>query len=235
MTELLYLEDCYAKEFDATVTKADGKFIVLDKTLFYPTGGGQPSDTGKLTSEAGETYNVLYAKKTGDDVSIELDREGLKEGDQVQGTVDWDRRYKHMRYHTACHLLSAVVHEETGALITGNQIAEDKSRIDFNLENFDKEKIKGYTSKVNEIIEKSASVNIKNLPKEEAFKLPAVLRLKNVLPPSIDEIRIIDIEGHDAQACGGTHLKNTEEIGKVEITKIDNKGKNNRRLYFVIH
>ncbi|MBW2997407.1 alanyl-tRNA editing protein [Candidatus Woesearchaeota archaeon] len=231
MTTLIYLEDSYKKEFDAKVTKAEAKNIILDKTIFYPNSGGQPGDTGVLVIN-GKEYKVINTKKAGPETIHEVDQEGIKEGDQVTGLLDWARRYRFMRGHTACHVLSYIVNKETGALITGNQISEEKCRIDFDLENFDREQISSFEKKANAIIAEGVEVNIKVLPREEAFQIPSVLKLKNVLPPSIENIRIVDIAGYDAQACGGTHVKNTSEIGTIEITKAENKGKNNRRVYF---
>lgn len=228
---MLYLKDCYLKEFDATVTKADGKFIVLDRTAFYPASGGQPTDTGKLIVN-GEEYSVVFAKKVGSDISHEVDRDGLKVGDKVHGIIDWEKRYKAMRYHTACHILSRVIFDETRALITGNQIKENEARIDFNLEQFDREKVSVWCQKANKVIKKALPIELKILPREEAFQIPDLVRLKMMLPESIRDVRIVDIKGFDAQACGGTHVKNTKEIGEIEIIKTENKGKNNRRIYF---
>ena len=182
----------------------------------------------------GKEYNVVLVAKRDGELVHEVNNEGVKEGETVTCMLDWGKRHKFMRGHTACHLLSYVVNKETGALITGNQIAEDKCRVDFDLENFDREQIKMFEEKTNELIKQGAEVEIKTLPREEAFKIPSVLKLKNALPPSVEVIRIIDIEGMDTQACGGTHVKNTSEIGRVEITKAENKGKNNRRVYFVL-
>jgi misacylated tRNA(Ala) deacylase len=233
MTELLYLKDSYIKEFTAKVVKVEGKSIFLDRTIFYPTSGGQPGDTG-IIKAGGKEYKVTNTKKLGADVIHEVDSEGIAAGDDVRCVIDWPRRYRFMRGHTACHILSYVVNKDTGALITGNQIAEDRCRIDFDLENFDRDKIKAYEKEANDIISKNAQVTTKFLPREEAFRIPSVLKLKNVLPPSIDIIRIVDIEGFDAQACGGTHVKNTGEIKGIVITAAENKGKNNRRVYFVL-
>ena len=232
MTELLYLDDSYKKEFDAKVTRVEGSNIILDRTAFYPASGGQPGDTGLLVV-GGKEYKVIATKKS-PDVVHEVNEEGIKQGDNVTGLIDWARRYRFMRGHTACHVLSYVVNKKTGALITGNQIAEDKCRIDFDLENFDREQIGSFEKKTNELISEGIDVNTKFLPREEAFQIPSVLKLKNVLPPSVESIRIVEIGDYDAQACGGTHVKNTDEIGKIEITKAENKGKNNRRVYFVL-
>lgn len=231
MTELIYMNDCYAKEFDAVVKKVDGKFVMLDKTAFYPQGGGQPSDTGKLVKD-GEEYKVVFAKKMGSDVSHEVDKEGLKEGDAVHCVLDWDKRYLLMRMHTAAHILSEIFHKETGALITGNQLNVDKSRIDFSLENFDREKINEYVAKANEIVQKDLPIKIYTLPRDEAMKIPSVTKLANVLPPAVKELRIVEIEGFDKQADSGTHVKSTKEVGDMEVVSAENKGKNNRRVYF---
>ncbi len=231
MTGLLYLEDAYLKEVEAKVVKVDGKFVVLDRTIFYPIGGGQNCDKGKLIRD-GEEFNVVYVRKIGNDVSHEVDKEGLKVGDKVKEVLDWDRRYLFMRDHTAAHVLSAVFHRETGALITGNQKGEDKSRIDFDLENFDREKISEYIEKANEILKRGLEVKAYYLPKDEALKDPAMFKLKNVLPKNLEELRIVEIGDVDKQADGGTHVKNTKEVGEIEFIKAENKGKNNRRVYF---
>ncbi len=231
MTELLYLKDSYIKEFEATVAKAEGNMIILDRTIFYPTSGGQPGDTGVLVAD-GKEYKVLDTKKAGPDIIHEVDHEGIKEGDSVTGMIDWSRRFRFMRGHTACHVLSYVVNKETGALITGNQIADDKCRIDFDLKEFNREKIQSFEDKANSIIGEGVDVSVKFLPREDAFQIPSVMKLKNVLPPSIDTIRIIEIGNYDLQACGGTHVRNTDEIGRIQVTKAENKGKDNRRIYF---
>lgn len=231
MTELLYLEDGYQKEFDAKVERVDGCGVVLDRTCFYPLGGGQPGDTGVIVAD-GKEYKVINTIRRGSEVMHEVDIEGIREGDSVTCLIDWARRYMFMRGHTACHLLSCVVHEETGALITGNQISEEKCRIDFDLEDFDKDRIFSFEKSVNRLISESIDVETKFLPREEAFQIPGVMKLKDVLPPSVEKIRIVDIGDHDVQACGGTHVKETGEIKGIEIIKAENKGKNNRRVYF---
>ncbi len=161
-----------------------------------------------------------------------LDRPGLKAGDKVHCTIDWDRRHKLMRYHTAAHILSAIVHKETGALITGNQIAVDHARFDFDLENFDREKMAEYVKEANDAIKRNMDVKMYFLPREEAMKIPGVVKLANALPPQVQQLRIVEIGDVDTQADGGTHVRNTSEIGQIEIIKMDNKGKSNRRVYF---
>ncbi|MBN2110749.1 MAG: alanyl-tRNA editing protein [Methanosarcinaceae archaeon] len=230
--EELYLKDCYLKEFEATVENVkDDRFIVLDRTAFYPNSGGQPHDTGLLVRD-GEEFPVTYVGRFGGKISHEVSAPGLREGDRVKGIIDWDRRELFMRYHTACHILSAVIHNETGAMISGNQIAENKTRVDFSLENFDREQLKSYESKVNGIIDRDVPVDISILPRDEAFSIPSVVKLKDAFPPDIEEIRVITIEDVDRQACGGTHVSSTGEIPHIEIFKAENKGKNNRRVYF---
>jgi misacylated tRNA(Ala) deacylase len=233
MTEQLYHTDSYLKEFEAVVSRAEGKDVSLDRTAFYPASGGQPGDTGVIVA-GGIEYKVVSVTKKGDDIMHSVDREGIMPGEKVTCLLDWGRRYRLMRSHTACHVLSYVFNTGTGALITGNQIALDKCRIDFDLEDFDRERIKSFEKKANGIISEEVSVTTRFLPREEAFQIPSVLKLKNVLPPSVDTIRIVQIGSHDIQACGGTHVKNTSEIGGIAITSAENKGKNNRRVYFVL-
>lgn len=234
MTELLYLKDSYLKECDARVIEVhDGKYIVLDTTVFYPQGGGQPYDTGVLTCN-GQEYKVIFVKKIGEHVSHEVDTPGLNVGDTVHGIIDWERRYLLMRIHTAMHVLSSVFHKETGALISGNQIDPEKSRIDFTLENFDREKIQQYANHANELIKQNKQTKVSFMKREEAMKIPGMVKLAGALPPNIDVLRIVEIEGIDIQADGGTHVKNTSEIGEIVILSFENKGKSNRRVYFTL-
>lgn len=233
MTKLAYLEDCYKKELNTAVIEASGNEIILEETILYPAGGGQPNDTGIIERNK-EHFKVLDVKKENGKAIHIVDREGLQAGDKIHVKVDWERRYRIMRYHTATHVLCAVICNETGAEITGNQLSDEKTRIDFNLETFDREKLKDYERKANQIIKEGHKVLTMFLPREEALKIPGVVKLANALPPNVKELRLVDITGVDQQACGGTHLKNTSEIGEIEIIKADNKGKNNRRLTFVI-
>jgi len=233
--QALYMEDSYLKEFEADVVSVkDGKFVVLDKTAFYPNSGGQPHDTGMMTAEDGAQYNVVFTGKFSGQISHEVDKEGLKQGDKVKCALDWDRRYKLMRMHTAAHLLCSFFHKKAGALITGNQLNIEKSRIDFSLDDFDREKINEYVRDANDVVQKGVEVKTYTLPREEAMKIPDVVKLANALPPSIKELRIVEIEGVDTQADGGTHVKNTSEIGTISLLKAENKGKNNRRIYYKV-
>lgn len=236
MSELLYLSDCYLREFDADVVSCSGKRIVLNKTAFYPESGGQPSDVGVISC-SGKTAKVISVKKESGEVFHEIDSDcsalGITIGSSVHGIIDWEKRYPLMRSHTAAHVLSAVIAREDSSIdITGNQLGIDKSRIDFSMENFDREKIKHYEEEANREIAKALPVSISFLLREEAFKIPGLVKLRKMLPESLKTIRVVRIEGLDEQACGGTHLKNISEIKGIEVLSCENKGKSNRRVYF---
>ena len=224
----LYLEDGYLQEFDATVVRANSDGIILDRTAFYPHSGGQPSDTGFLHKDE-QKFNVLRVESPGP--AHIVDRMGLCEGDSVHGVIDWERRYRLMRSHTACHILSAAIFQETGAKITGNQIDLTRSRIDFSLELFDKTKMSEYVDHANEIIKNDYRVETAILPKAEALSIPDLVRLAMELPDR-EEIRVVRVKGVDTQACGGTHVRSTIEVGGIKLIKAENKGKANRRVYF---
>jgi misacylated tRNA(Ala) deacylase len=229
----LYITDSYIESFEAKVEEVnDGKFIVLDKTAFYPNSGGQPSDTGVLVRD-GEDFPVVYAGLFGGKISHELGRPGLEAGEMVTGTIDWDRRYLFMKSHTACHLLSAIIFRGTGAMITGNQIGEDRSRVDFSLEEFDRSKLAEYVDEVNEIIKEDRGVKTALLTREEAMEIQDLVRLAKEVPDR-EEIRVVEVEGIDLQACGGTHVRRTGEIKGIKMLKAENKGKFNRRVYFEV-
>jgi misacylated tRNA(Ala) deacylase len=226
----IYLDDSYLWSFSAIVTQALDNKAILDKTAFYPQSGGQPSDTGIL-EHGGEIFQVSGAEKSDDGIVHILDRPGLKAGDMVSGKIDSDRRYRFMRSHTACHILSAVIFQETGAKITGNQIELSRSRVDFSLESFDKSRMVEYVEKANQIVSDRRPVSTRIIPREEALTMPDLLRLAMAVPDR-DTIRVVEIEGIDRQACGGTHVKNTAEVGRIKMIKAENKGKANRRIYF---
>ena len=230
LTEKLYWRDMYLKEFDASVEAVNGNRIVLDQTAFSPRGGGLVSDSGTLagmivTEVLREGEEIVHVVKP----SMEV-----RPGALVHGVLDWDRRHKIMRMHTTAHILSAVVNRETGALITGNQISPDKSRVDFNLDNFDKQKIFSYIERVNEVVGKGLEVKTYFMKREEALANTGFVKLANAMPPSVDMLRIVQIGDVDTQADGGVHVKNTIEIGNVIGIGTENKGKNNRRLYFTV-
>ena len=243
MTEALYFLDCYLREFEATVEKVtDDKYVVLDRTAFYPESGGQPSDTGKLIRDGDRAeFEVVYVGKFNGDISHEITpagenaASGLKAGDRVKGVIDWGRRYKHMRMHTATHVIANVIEKETGAQITGNQLGLDQSRVDFSLEAFDRDKFAEYEKIANEVIAQNHPVNFYLVSREEAEeKLSRLTTLAKGFSEEIREVRLVEIEGITIEACGGSHLKNTGEIKGIKIEKLQNKGKSNRRMYFTL-
>lgn len=234
LTKALYLEDSYLRECDATVVKVtNGRYIVLDQTVFYPKGGGQPWDTGKII-RGDDVFNVIYVGKFGGEISHEVDKEGLRVGDKVHCIIDWDRRYKFMRSHTAAHVFASLICNETGALVTGNQIEEDKVRFDFSLERLDRELIMRYVEKANELFKKDIPVIWYELPREEALKIPGIIKMAEALPPDVPLLRIVEIVGVDKQADGGTHVRNLREVGQIRLLKLESKGKLNKRVYFTL-
>jgi misacylated tRNA(Ala) deacylase len=234
LTEALFLEDSYLRECDAIVVSVkDGKYVVLDQTIFYPRGGGQPWDTGMIIRDD-ETYDVVYVGKFSGKISHEVDHAGLREGDRVHCVLNWERRYKLMRSHTAAHVFASLLCEGTGALITGNQLEEDKVRFDFSLEEYDRETLSTYIDKTNELLGEDIPVKWYELPKEEALQIPGVIKMAEALPPDIPRLRIVEIVGVDKQADGGTHVRNLREVGQIRILKTQNKGRNNRRVYFTL-
>jgi misacylated tRNA(Ala) deacylase len=232
MTKALFLVDSYLKETKAKVISIkDGKYVTLDQTVFYPKGGGQPHDTGKLI-KGKEVYNVVYVGKFSGEISHEVDQDGLQAGDEVYCVLNWDRRYKLMRSHTAAHVFASLLNKGTGALVTGNQLEEDHVRFDFSLEKFDRELLEEYLEKANKLFATDVPVKWYELPKEEAMKIPGIVKMAGAFPPNLPTLRIVEIVGVDRQADGGTHVKNLREIGKIKLVKTENKGKNNRRIYF---
>ena len=230
MTRKLFWEDMYLREFEAEVELVDGNRVILDQTAFNPRGGGLVSDTGSLNGA-----RVIEAMKEGDNVVHLFEGPAeLRVGDKAHGVLDWDRRHRVMRMHTSAHILSAVVNGETGALITGNQISPDKSRVDFNLEDFDRGMMSHYIDRVNEAVRRELDVTTYFMKRQEALANPGFVKLANAMPPSLEELRIVKIGDVDTQADGGVHVKNTREIGKVIGLEVDNKGKSNRRLYFTV-
>ena len=230
MTRKLFWEDMYQRVFEAKVESAQGDLVVVDQTAFNPRGGGLVSDTGVLGG-----VRVLEATKEGESVVHRMEAPvTFAPGRAVMGEVDWERRYRIMKMHTSAHMLSAVVHGETGALITGNQISPDESRVDFNLEDFDRGKMSEYIEKVNREARRGLEVKTFFMKREEALATPGYVKLANAMPPSLEVLRIVQIGDVDTQADGGVHVKNTSEIGELVGLRTDNKGKSNRRLYFTV-
>lgn len=232
-TELLYMEDCYLKEFEADVISVNGNRVLLNRTAFYPMGGGLPSDTGKLM-KGSDAFEVIEVRKEGGYVWHSLREQGLREGDHVRGILDWERRYRVMRMHTALHALIAIMNMKYGVLVTGNNVGYERSRVDVNLERPDRELVEEAISETNELLAEGRPVKIYYLESEEAMKIPGIVKLAKALPPDIERLRIVEIEGIDTQADGGPHVSNTREVGQIVFLGMENKGKNNRRIHFTL-
>ena len=238
LTEELYLLDSYLKEFNAKIVKIEneGLHIYLDRSAFFPGGGGQPNDEGILliNNEKYKVEKVNRDKERKIFHRLEKPYQG-NIGVEIMGLIDWDRRYIIMRYHTALHILCGLIWKEFGASVTGGNMYLDKARMDFNLVDFSKERVDYIEKRVAEEIDAAREVKIAILPREEAFQIPDLIRTKiNLLPPSIKEVRTVEIVGLDLQADGGTHVKNTSEVGKVNIVETINKGKENKRIVIKI-
>ncbi|MGM5481511.1 MAG: alanyl-tRNA editing protein [Nanobdellota archaeon] len=238
MTELLYYDDQYQKKFEATITDVDGNWVALDKTIFYPTGGGQPSDTGILTTDDDRDFIVVEAvKKDGVIWHRLVEPEGLEKGMNVSGQIDWTRRHWFMRLHTASHVLSRLLIKEAGVSVSGNNLSSEKARIDFTLEDFDKDYMQTFEEKTNEVLAKNLPVTTVFLSREEASQEEEIFTLLKELPETIKQIRVVQVGDDpviDRSACGGTHLKSTGEAGKVKFLKLENKGKQRRRISFTL-
>ena len=233
MTVLLYLDDPELRSFDARVeSTVEGAGVVLDRTAFYPGGGGQPADTGLLRNSDCE-YRVNGMKRIDGAIVHLLDAEnGLPgAGAAVHGEIDWDTRYKLMRTHTAMHALCGVVWKDFGAQVTGGNMGPERARMDFELEDLSEERVQHIEQRCNEVIREGRAVSWRTLPREEAFQIPDLIRTKiNLLPEHITEVRVVEIDGLDIQADGGTHVGNTTEIGGLKIVGTRSKGKANKRL-----
>ncbi len=225
-TKLLYLEDSYRKEFNAEISAVENNYAVLNRTCFYPQAGGQDCDKGTLKRDD-EVFTVSKVKKRKGDVLHKVDGI-LYEGDTVMGNIDWERRYPMMKYHTALHVLSRVVFDLYGGMVAGNQIHPTKARIDFDLEEIDDtEQIE---KKTNEIIGEGRPVTTHIVSRKKAETMVDDKTRLDMIPDFVKEIRLVEIEDFDVDACGGTHVKNTEEIGEITIIDVINKGKKRKRI-----
>lgn len=231
-TELLYHDDSYVRTFDASVVALDGRAIALNRTAFYPGGGGQMADRGALLWQ-GQRLPLASISKRGDVVWHEL-AEGAAlpaVGEALSGELDWGFRYHMMRTHTALHMLCSIIFRDFGAQVTGGQMYPDKARMDFSMEAFTPECVRDIVERVNEASAADHPVKVYRLPREQAFEIPDLIRTKiNLLPPNIQTVRIVEIVGLDLQADGGTHVHSTREVGDIEVIKVENKGKQNKRL-----
>lgn len=231
-TELVYQTDSYVREFPAAVVAVDagqGR-VALDRTAFYPGGGGQPCDLGELVL-GNRTLAVTKVKQEGATVWHWVEGDLPHVGERVTGRLDWDRRYALMRTHTALHILCGVVFRDYGALVTGGNMQPGRGRMDFEFETMRRELVQEIEEKVNREVAAARPVKVRILPREEAFKIPDLIRTKiNLLPPHITQVRVVEIEGLDMQADGGTHVANTKEVGPIRIVDYKSKGRINKRL-----
>jgi len=235
-TKLLYLYDSYLKEFEAKVQKALGNQIVLEETAFHPLTGGVGHDTGYLTKE-NKRHRVVRVEinRETKEITHTLEENAaaeLEEGNFVKGVIDWDRRYRLMRLHTAAHIVAAILYTDYSALVTGGQVDVEHTKLDFNLPRTDREIFEAAVTKANQEASKAVPIKTYFVAREEALKMPGVVKLAERMPPEEKELRIVEIPGIDMQADGGPHVKNTNEIGQIHLLKIENKGKNQRRVYF---
>lgn len=233
-TRLLYHENSFTYECTAKVVAVEGDEIALDATVFYPGGGGQMADRGVIAWE-NQQASVVAMNKRNDIVWHTLDCAPPTVGTEVVGTIDWDFRYQMMRTHTALHILCGIIWKEFGVQVTGGQMYPDRARMDFSMENLDKERIANIERKINEAVEADYPIRVYTLPREKAFEIPDLVRTKiNLLPAGIEEVRIVEIVGLDLQADGGTHVNHTSEVGGMKITRTENKGKSNKRLEIML-
>jgi misacylated tRNA(Ala) deacylase len=225
-SDLLYLRDAYLTQFTATVTAVDGQRVSLDRTVFYPTGGGQPHDTGRLGDA-----RVVEVRKEGDEVWHTLEGAAPAVGDEVEGEIDWDRRHQLMRTHTALHVLCGVIWNEWGKAVTGGNMEPLSARMDFEFDPLPEGFGAIVEDRVNVELKADRPIEVSFLPRGVAITDEDLIRTKvNMIPESVSEIRVIDIVGLDKQADGGTHVRSTGEVGSIRVVKTESKGKGNKRI-----
>ena len=230
MTVLLFYEDSYLKTFTARVTDVSKHGISLDRTAFYPGGGGQPCDFGAFQL-GNQTLPMKRVCKVNGEIWHEIDGDPPTAGADLEGELDWERRYQLMRVHTAMHILCGVIWRDYGASVTGGNMQPLHGRMDFEFESMHKELVVEIEEKINLEVNTARSVKTAILPRAEAFQIPDLIRTKiNLLPPAIQEVRVVEIEGLDLQADGGTHVANTEEVSQIRIVDYKSKGAINKRL-----
>jgi misacylated tRNA(Ala) deacylase len=233
MTDLLFQTDSYLKEFDGSVVETDNaeNAVILDRTAFYPGGGGQLSDTGYLYLGS-KAFKVSKVKKHDGRILHCIEGDLPAAGSEIKGQLDWEYRFKLMRTHTAMHILCGVVWRDYNAQVTGGNMEPLAGRMDFEFESLEASLIKEIEEKVNQEVNAARDVRVKILPREKAFQIPDLIRTKiNLLPEGISHIRTVEISGLDLQADGGTHVANTREVGIMRIVDYKSKGKINKRIY----
>jgi misacylated tRNA(Ala) deacylase len=239
VTDAVCYRDAYARSIEATVTTAQPAsdrpaLLTLDRTVFYPGGGGQPADTGSITTADDQEWAVTGIRRIDGDLGHELELPGGRlpsVGDRVTAAIDWERRYLLMRTHTALHTLCGVVWRDYKALVTGGNMEPGRGRLDFEFESLTGDLVGTIEARVNEELSRARPVHVRVLPREEAFAIPDLIRTKvDLLPAGITEVRVIEIEGLDLQADGGTHVANTSEVGRIRVAGYESKGRINKRI-----
>ncbi|MEM1508657.1 MAG: alanyl-tRNA editing protein AlaXM [Thermofilaceae archaeon] len=237
MARLLYQYDSYIREFKAIVVKVKDNKVFLDQTAFHPgPSGGLDTDKGFLTSLSGEKFDVLQVFEEEGDFAHVVSEGKLRIGEEVKGVIDWERRYRMMKLHTASHVLLAILYKKYNALVTGGHITPDEARDDFDISDVKdwKEAIITAVDEANNLLRKSLEVKIYWLPREEALRIPGIVKLAERLPPNTPEVRIVEIPGVDLQADGGPHVRNTGEVGQIIVRKMESKGARRKRVYYTV-
>ncbi len=234
MTDKLYLNAMYLKGFDAKITKMEGNNVVLDKTAFYPAGGGQPSDTGRLKVN-GKEFRVADVKKSGDDILHVMESvEGLSAGDLVDGAIDWEKRYAYMKYHTTIHIIDGIVTRMYAGkgFSTGSQIYQDRARVDFDMAELTRELAQKIIDDSNAVARQGRKIIVREVGRDEALNMPNLVRTEpgRELIKKLDVVRIVEIEGLDMQMDGGLHVENSKEIGRIVLSDFSNKGSHHKRV-----
>lgn len=226
---LLYLSDMTCREFTATVGVVEERAVCLDRTAFYPGGGGLPPDRGSLAHE-GREVAVVGIRRAAERLWHDLDGAPPPAGEAVTGRLDWPHRYGVMRHHTAIHVLCGVVYHLFGAVVTGGQIRSDRARIDFTLADLTRERVQQIEDEANRVIHEGRPIKVYSVSREALAAMDLVRTKEILVPEHVRQVRIVEIEGFDAQADGGTHVATTDECGRLRIVKTENKGKQNKRL-----
>ncbi|UCE95659.1 MAG: alanyl-tRNA editing protein [Candidatus Bathyarchaeota archaeon] len=235
-TKQLYLYDSYKKEFEAKIQNVNGNQVILDQTSFHPLTGGVSYDMGhiKKGDNQHKVLRVEINRETKEITHVLDNAKGLSQGNIVKGILDWERRYRLMRLHTAAHLIAAIMYRDFNALVTGGQVEYEKAKLDFNLPKTEREIFEDAVAKANKEMDKGTALKTYFLDRKEALRMPGIVKLAKRTPPHVKELRIVEIPGIDVQADGGPHINNTREVGEISMVKIENKGKNQRRVYFTV-
>ncbi|MCY4581502.1 MAG: alanyl-tRNA editing protein [Chloroflexi bacterium] len=235
MTEPIFHHDAYTRMFDARVTASEGDAVTLDRTAFFPGGGGQPCDVGVLACESGKERRVVSVRRRDGDIWHELDGSAPAVGEAVLATLNWTNRHQLMRTHTALHILCGVIWRDFGAHVTGGNMTPLAARMDFELESMSVDFAERVEELANAEIALARKINVRFLPRDEAMAHPDLIRTKiNLLPEGIPEVRVVDIDGLDVQADGGTHVADTSEVGRIRVVGHESKGRINKRLRIAV-